>query len=91
MTHLEFELTSWLRVVSIFALAIGNAFLIYDRYVLAIIFFAIAGLLYRMKKQIYLILHHNHHANMQMEKEHARQVQEEALAELKASRKKVTS
>ena len=91
MTHLEFGMTNWMRLLAIVCLAIGDLWILNDRFILAFVLFTLAGLLYYMQKHLYEILHHNHHAQLQREKEHARQLQEEALAELRTKRSQAST
>jgi hypothetical protein len=88
MTDVEFEITNWLRFISVICLGIGDIILIHDRFVMVILLFVIAGTSELLRKRLYEVMLFNHEVTKRNEKVAARKVQEQALRELKESQAK---
>jgi len=88
MTDVEFEITNWLRFISVICLGIGDIILIHDRFIMVIFLFVIAGASELMRKRLYEVMLFNHEVTKRNEKIAARKVQDQAIRELKEAQDK---
>jgi hypothetical protein len=88
MTDVEFEITNWLRFISVICLGVGDIILIHDRFIMVILLFVIAGTSELIRKRLYEVMLFNHEVTKRNEKIAARKVQDQAIRELKEAKAK---